>query len=339
LVERCLVYVLCAWPLYGVLYARLDLGVAFLVMASLALLVSRLHWSFALAVLAVAIHFKLMPGVLAPLWIVASLPTAALHGSWRGIVRGVALRTAVLTVFGLAILAPYYIQDGPAVLEFLGYHKERGIEIESTYASLLLPARYLGQAWEVYHSHGSVNVRSDLSPLFGGLATVVLGGLVVAATGLFIAVVRRRAIVTSKGDHRTVAQTWPRLVAAFALLLLLVSIVANKVFSPQYLLWVLPLVPLVDFRPVARRLFFAATFATCYLTMRIFPDCFVGEIVWVIGREGDLAIFDGPSLYGAYLLVARNALCVALTATVAVVLCRGLTRMNADKNLLSVAPR
>jgi hypothetical protein len=310
--ERCLVYVVCTWPLYGVLYARLDLGVAFLVTASLALLVSRLHWSWALAVLAVAIHFKLMPVVLAPLWILASLPLAVLQRSWRAVVGGVALRTGVLAGFGLALLAPFYVWHGPAVFEFLAYHKERGLEIESTWASLLLPARQFGYAWEVYHSHGSVNVRSAWEPFLLTLATPVLAGLLAAATGLFAAAVWRR-----RGEVRTecctIAQRWPRLVATFALLLLLISIVANKVFSPQYLLWVLPFVPLVDFSPRGRRWFFAAMLAVCLLTMRIFPDCFVGEIVWVAGHDDGRVIFDGPTAYGAFLLVARNGLCAALT--------------------------
>jgi hypothetical protein len=54
--------------------------------------------------------------------------------------------------------------------------------------------------------------------------------------------------------------------------------------------------------------------------MRIFPDCFVGEIVYTIGRHGDLPIFDGPTAYGAFLLLTRNALCVALTVALAIAL-------------------
>jgi hypothetical protein len=319
--ERCLAYCLCTWPLYGVLYSRLDLGVALLVTAALALLVLRVHWSLSFAILAIAIHFKLMPVVLAPLWIVASLPAGALHGSWREMIHGVVLRTGVLAVFGLAILMPYAVMDGPAVLEFLGYHRERGIEIESTWASLLLPFKYFGQSWEVYHSHGSVNVRSPLSPLMASLAMPVLAGLLAVATGMFVGVVKKKGtghVVRSiHTDNLTIAQRWPRLVAAFAMLLLLISIVANKVFSPQYLLWLLPLVPLVDFGARGRRLFFAGMFAVCFLTMRIFPDCFVGEIVWVASSTGGLQVFDGPTRYGAFLLLMRNALCVVLTAVLA----------------------
>jgi hypothetical protein len=333
-VERCLVYLLCTWPLYGVLYARLDLGVALLVMASLALLVCRVHWCFSMAVLAVAIHFKLMPIVLAPLWILASLPVTALHGPWRALIRPVVVRATVLAGWGLAILLPYYLQNGPAVLEFLEYHKSRGIEIESIWASVALPTKYLGHAWEVYHSHGSVNVRSPLA----GLAMPVLAALLVGTVALFVAVIRRQRS-PAKADGLSIAQQWPSLVAGFAFLLFLLSIVANKVFSPQYLLWVLPLVALVDFETRKRRMFFAAMFAVCFLTMRIFPDCFVGEIVWPVPGSGEVAAFDGPTPYGAFLLLTRNALCLAVTGVLAVGLCRKATGVESGPALPFAALR
>src|SRR5262249_47912402 len=103
--QRCLACVLCSWPLYAVLYTRLDLGVAVLVLTALALLVSRLHWAWSLVVLAVGVHFKLMPIVLAPLFIVASLPVTALADS-RQAARDLAVRTVTFAGFGLAMLLP-----------------------------------------------------------------------------------------------------------------------------------------------------------------------------------------------------------------------------------------
>src|SRR5262249_60944182 len=94
-------------------------------------------------------------------------------------------------------------------------------------------------------------------------------------------------------------------------------IVANKVFSPQYLMWVLPFLPLVDFRPAGRRLYFLGVVAMTYVTMRIFPDCFVGEIVYCVGSTDGVFLFDGPTPFGIFLLLVRNTLCIALTAAVA----------------------
>ena len=169
----------------------------------------------------------------------------------------------------------------------------------------------------------------------------VMALLLVAGTLLFAGAVWRRRDEAGPADV-TLAQQWPRLVAMTTLLLLLISVVANKVFSPQYLLWVLPLVPLIDFHPQNRRLFFGATLVMCYLTMRIFPDCFVGDIVYVISGEGAEAVFGGPTAYGAFLLLARNGICVGLTVAVAVAGFRdwrwGFGR-GADGNALSSRDR
>ncbi len=51
--------------------------------------------------------------------------------------------------------------------------------------------------------------------------------------------------------------------------------------------------------------------------MRIFPDCFVGEIVYGIGESGGVPLFAGPTLYGAFLLLLRNSLFLLWTATLA----------------------
>jgi hypothetical protein len=308
---RSLFYLVASWPLYAVLYARLDLGLALAVTAALALLVGRRFWVWSFLVLALGIHFKLMPMVLAPLWVIGALPVSALHGSWPRMLRLAAVRVGVLAGFCVAIFGIFYVWQGPAILDFLGYHKDRGLEIESTWSGVVFALQPFGSEWQVYHSHGSVNVRSSLTPALCAAATASLAVLLLAATAAFVVVARRRLAAAPQGG--TVAQAQPRLVAGFALLLLLLSIVANKVYSPQYLLWVLPLVALVQLPPVPRRLFYGAVLVVCYLTMRIFPDCFVGEIVYVVGRDGELALFDGPTTYGALLLLTRNALTLALT--------------------------
>jgi hypothetical protein len=339
--QRCLAYVICSWPLYAVLYTRLDLGVAVLVLGAMALLVSRFHWAWSFAVLAAAVHFKLMPIVLAPLWIIASLPITALSNS-RYAVRDLAARTAVFAGFGLAMLVPYYLHAGPAVLSFLGYHRDRGLEIESTWTTFMLPAKFLGYSWEVYHSHGSVNVRTPLSAFLASSTTVVLSGLLAAGTSMFVVTAWRNARLEREAllsEALTIAQRWPRLVAGFTLLLLLVSIVVNKVFSPQYLLWILPMVPLIDFGGPGRRLFFASMFVVCFLTMRIFPDCFVGEIVWVAGTAYGFPLFDGPTVYGACLLLARNGICVILLFLLANKLLTRIGMREQGSEFVSVRPR
>jgi hypothetical protein len=66
------------------------------------------------------------------------------------------------------------------------------------------------------------------------------------------------------------------------------------------------------------------------MTMRIFPDCFVGEIVYTIGRDGDLPLFDGPTPYGAFLLLTRNGLILALTGALGWALIRRVFQAEAN---------
>jgi len=74
--------------------------------------------------------------------------------------------------------------------------------------------------------------------------------------------------------------------------------VGSKVFSPQYLLWLLPVAPLM---PTARRPLLWLFVAIALVTTAMFP-------------YGYDQIAHGPTLLGAGLLVARNAAVVALTA-------------------------
>jgi hypothetical protein len=82
----------------------------------------------------------------------------------------------------------------------------------------------------------------------------------------------------------------------------------------------------------------------CLLTMRIFPDCFVGEIVYVVSRDSHSVVFGGPTAYGAFLLLLRNGLFAALTVWVAHILssnssCVPSRERQEDAILPSGAPR
>src|SRR5262249_58868455 len=93
---------------------------ALLVVLALALLVSRAHYAWSFAVLAVAVNFKLVPLVLAPVWIVGSLPAdrPLLPGRPRQ-AGGVLARAALLVGMVCAIFLPFYAaagRGGPGVL-------------------------------------------------------------------------------------------------------------------------------------------------------------------------------------------------------------------------------
>ena len=159
----------------------------------------------------------------------------------------------------------------------LAYHVARGLQIETVWAgALMLADRALGSPLTWRYSHTSVEL---VAPGAGLLAAVAIPAQIALAGG----VVWRFA----RSGRRD-----PLRYAAAAVLAL---IVAGKVLSPQYLVWLVPFVPLLDAPAgrVARPLFVIACAATAleYLATR------------------HLASFE---LWAILALNCRNALLVAL---------------------------
>jgi hypothetical protein len=299
--ERLAAFLLAGYFLRMSLYNQLDLLLSALIAAALLLLLSRARPAWSGAALALAVGLKVVPLILVPLWALASLPAGAFARPWRGraLVRlGAAClgRGALLAAMVLLLFAPFALAAGPRCLAFLGYHRARGIQFESTYAALLGTLHLLGYSIQVFPAYGSCDVRSALSPLLAGLAPFVAGGLLLAAVGLLAATRVRQG------------RLYPQEVVSFALLFLLLLLAANKVFSPQYVLWVLPLAPLVPLTGWARRAFPAGFVGLCAVTWLICPR-YMGAVLT-------------PTPFGTALLLARSLLLFGLIAAVAGLLLR-----------------
>ena len=198
-----------AWP------ALLTVGALFL------LLRRRELWAFAL--LGLAVSAKVYPLVLVPLACVVV---------WR---RAGPRRTAValgaLVVVAAAVVVPFAAYDLDGVASSFRAQASRGLQVESFGASLLLVLDRLGlYDAEVVRTTGVAGRNLDGSlPDAIAAATLVLEAAAVAAVWLLYARAR---------DAR--AQLPVACAAAVAGFLAF-----TKVFSPQYLVWLVPLVVLV----------------------------------------------------------------------------------------------
>jgi hypothetical protein len=176
------------------------------------------------------------------------------------------------------------VVGGTGLLESFRYHAERGLEVESLGAGLIMLVGRLTRApLAVVGAHGALELQSDWTPAaIAASRNVQL--LALALTLLPFVRSRRRSGVQCTGA------------------LLLAFMMTAPVLSPQYLIWALPFV-LVMSGPLGRRV--RPLFVlTCALTYLIYPVLF----------NRHLLALQMPAIV---LLNVRNALVIALWALMA----------------------
>lgn len=282
------------WVVFGVAVGpvfvlRLDLWPAVLVGAFAALLLRRPRW--ASAALALATAMKLWPGVLA----------AGLVGGWRR--AGTWLRTGwFVGTLGLLCLVTVAVSGLDRLLSPLTYQGDRGLQVEALTATPFVVAAHLSpERWSIgYSSSKSYEITGP-----GTEAAVTLSSGLMAAVVLLAAAWALRALVRDR---------WrPRTATAFSVLLICLLIVANKVFSPQYIVWLGPLLAVCLcltssrlVRAMAGLVVLAAALGTV-----VFPFLY-----------DSLTHATGDALAAVVVLVLRNVLVLVVTALAAVWLWR-----------------
>ncbi len=234
---------LAVWSLGVIALRRYDPALSLLVCAALYAL-SRSRMAASGAALGAAILIKITPIMLAPLALMAPLA----RGDRRGALIGAASALAALA----AALLPWLYFFGPGLTEIFTYHGERTIQAESLYAGLLFAAQIFDPNIVALHfDHGSLNVVSPYGPALLRLATwappLAIGAILAASWP---------ALRRARDDDRALISVMIRACCAvFAAFIAL-----NKVASPQYYVWLLPLGVLASMESgrIARNLFLTA---------------------------------------------------------------------------------
>jgi hypothetical protein len=179
----------------------------------------------------------------------------------------------------------WMVLGGEGVVDSLRYQMERGIEVESLYAGLImLAAKAAGGPLGYRFDHLATHVVSPLAA-----PTTALAPLVQASA--LLAVLRR----FGKSGMRDGVRFSGAAILAFS--------ITNKVFSPQYVLWMIPFVAVLEGRTgrLARPLFLAA----CLLTTVLYPLGFtwllelkIGAILLLNLRNLLLVVLLGALLFG-----------------------------------------
>jgi len=270
----------------SVVLSRFDLWPAAVVVAALAALVSgRLRVGHALIGLGIAV--KLYPAVLLPLGVTFA---------WKR--RG---RREALVCLGLVaavcavVFLPFVALSPGGVWHSLTIQLRRPLQVESLGSALLLAAHHaFGVRVTGSTSHGSQNLAGGAPDALAAASTVVQ---IVLLLWIWISFARGR------GDGDELVRAGAAAVCAF--------IAFGKVLSPQFLIWLIPVVPLVR----GRRGVWASALLGAALVL---------TQLWFPVRYWRLALDFEPGL--SWLLLARDLALVWLAALLITSLHRGASR-------------
>ena len=257
---------------------RFDLWPAFLALASLAF-VLRERPLAAGALAGLAFAAKLWPLVLAPIELVYL---------WRRAGRDAALAGAAAFV-GVATLCflPFAAVAPDGVRHSLAAQLDRPLQIESLGAAVLMAAERLGGPAEpTVTSHGAQGLSGSLPDAVAATSTAIE---IAAVLAIWLAFARLRR---PSGEAVLLASAGT----------LAVLVAFGKVFSPQFLIWLVPFVPLV----FGRRGLGASLLLLVALGL---------TQTWFPGAYWRLAL-DHASPW-SWLLLARDVAVVALAALLA----------------------
>jgi hypothetical protein len=258
--------------------------------AVMSLLAVYLFWSgkhkTAWAILALATMTKIYPALIAPIFLIHYLRNC----QWTRLRQGLITFGAVC----LLILLPFLIMSPASLRSLYEYHALRGIQLESTYSAFLLVADKLDliSAWTEFN-HGAWNIMGTAADVLTKCSTYILGILLFAAYWFIY-------WQTEKGQPRI------RQIGAFSMLVVLITLFASKVLSPQYIIWLIPLLPLIS--GGWSYIIFVAFVVACGLTYYLFP--------WLYF---DLALMENRAVA---VLFIRNCLLIAIAVLTIVSLVR-----------------
>jgi hypothetical protein len=256
----------------SVVLSRFDLWPATLTAAALALLAAG-RFRLGTGTLGLATAAKLYPAVIAPI---------ALAYVWRARGRREALHCAgVFVAVIAAIVLPFAVIAPGGVWDAFWRQAGRPLQIESLGAGLLLGAHHLfGLELTMESSHGSQNLDDPAAAVLAVVSTMLQVG----------------ALAAIWFWHARGPATRQRLLAASAAAVC-AFVAFGKVLSPQFLIWLIPLVPLVRGR--------RGLLASGLLAMAL-----VLTQLWFPFRYWELALeFDAAA---SWLVLARDLVLVGL---------------------------
>jgi len=273
---------------------RYDIFPMVLTMLSLYCFMTK-RYAWAWFILSVATMTKLYPAVLVPVYLMMYL----VDKEWKGALKGV----AIYVITALVIVLPIFLLGSDMIQYFLGYHMDRPIQLESTASSFISFAAILGltKVWTEFGS-GSDNllgawpeaVEPFLTPL------MIISILIMYMFGGYL-LLKLKKLGRYTENNKMVALG----MISFAAVTLFV--IVGKVFSAQYLIWIIPFVLFLLVLPMGH-----------IIKRRMLIIFIAAEILTQLNFAVNVGIYEGEfNDIGMLIVLARNLLMIALLILVA----------------------
>ena len=278
LVATLAIYTLALLAIGPLLIIRYDLIPAIMVLLSIYAF-SQSRYKLSWAILAIGMMTKIYPAVIAPIFLLYHFR----HRQYRQIITGVgtfAITTAIIMVPCLLLSADGFWQS-------FSYHAQRGLQSESTYASFLLLGHTLGlNTIGIEFSFGSNNIVSPVADTLTRFSPFIMLLSLAVVYWFFYKSYHKTA--ATKGILAPIGQPDTVNIINYSLLAILAFMVTSKVLSPQFIIWLYPLVPLIAgrWRQASWLMFLIIGIMTYY----VFPQHY-GEFLQIEPKVIDILLW------------------------------------------------
>jgi hypothetical protein len=202
-------------------------------------------------------------GALAKVYPVVLLPVLVLGALGRNDRAGAVRMLSAFVLVVVLVMVPLIAVAGDRALSFLDYQDARGLQLESGLAGLaMLAGTWQGASIWVEQAFGAWQVEGAIARDLAALQPLLLVGL--------LGVVMGTCLLRLRQEYRGAGDVEPATIVAYATAAVIATMVASKVLSPQFLVWLLPLAPLLP-RPQALLAVLASL-----LTMLLLGSNYVG---------------------------------------------------------------
>ncbi|MBP5394646.1 MAG: GtrA family protein [Candidatus Methanomethylophilaceae archaeon] len=183
---------------------------------------TREKYDLAWIILALGVVTKLYPAVAAPVFLIYLLVRKDYKSAGRGIL--------ICAIIGILSILPFLIADPGTAFSFLTYHMDRGLQTESPVASVIMLLGHFDLVDISYvFSYGSDNIAGDLPDAIAKLMVPIMIVCMLALYVFYLMKTRR----STGGDGMPA-------VILVSFLAVMIFMLANKVLSSQYLVWMIP---------------------------------------------------------------------------------------------------